>query len=123
MLIFLVLPVLDLLTSTVIAAAPSRTLWRLVALLLHGTIVLYAIATTNGGTVHHYSLRTMAATKFFAACHFLWFTDPLTDYRHELDKIPPRERSFPYRVYWAGCAVANHRGIGSNRPVTLSNTN
>jgi hypothetical protein len=116
MLRFLILPAGDLLVSSVIALRPVA-FWRLIALGLHAWLTLYFIQVSTGSSAQEYFTRTAVATKFFIAYHLIWLTDPLVDYRHELDKIPPSERSFVYRMYWAMCILVNARRVGLNSPV------
>jgi hypothetical protein len=116
MLRFLILPAGDLLVSSVIALRPAL-FWRLVAFCLHAWLSLYLIRVLAGPGEQEYVIRTAVATKFFVAYHLIWLTDPLVDYPHELDKIPPSKRSFAYRMYWAMCILINPRRVGLNSPV------
>jgi hypothetical protein len=113
---FLTLPAGDLLVSFIIALRPV-VFWRLIALGLHAWLSLYLIQVSTGPSVQEYLTRASVAIKFFIAYDFIWLTDPLVDYRHELDKTPPSERSFVYRMYWAMCILLNFRRVGLNSPV------
>ncbi|PCH37570.1 hypothetical protein WOLCODRAFT_146721 [Wolfiporia cocos MD-104 SS10] len=46
--------------------------------------------------------------------HLVWFTDPLTEFRHERDMVHPLALPFYRRVFWAQCLLFDLRGVGWN---------
>ena len=114
----LLLVLLDLLVSALIALRPTA-FWRLTALALHGGASLYLIFANEGTTSQDYFFRVNTATKIFIAFHLVYLSDPLVEYRHERDTVPPVKRSFLYRMYWATCVSLNNREIGLNCQVSI----
>ncbi|KZT01625.1 uncharacterized protein LAESUDRAFT_731044 [Laetiporus sulphureus 93-53] len=86
---------------------------RVIAFLTYASILSSVFLYTTGDAQMNYATGCTAMGHILIAFHLLCLSDPLNDFRHEHDKIPPREMSYARRVYWAFCVIFNSRGVGS----------
>lgn len=108
---YLILP--DIFLACLIAVRPLWQL-RIIAFALYSYIILSGLSYTTGDGLNDYSIGSALSTRLVTACHFLFLTNPLLDFRHESDIVPATDLSFPRRTFWAACASHNIRGIGWN---------
>ncbi|KAH9949040.1 membrane bound O-acyl transferase family-domain-containing protein [Amylocystis lapponica] len=73
--------------------------------------------TSTGDAVQDYSIGTTFMSVAFNTFHLLLLSDPLKEFRHETDTVPPIELPFLRRAYWASSVVNNARGVGWNYQV------
>ncbi|KAH9949041.1 membrane bound O-acyl transferase family-domain-containing protein [Amylocystis lapponica] len=72
---------------------------------------------TTGDAVQDYCVGGVFVSMLFNAVHMLLLSDPLKEFRHETDTVPPTDLPFLRRVYWALSVVNNARGVGWNYQV------
>ncbi|KZT01306.1 uncharacterized protein LAESUDRAFT_731292 [Laetiporus sulphureus 93-53] len=92
----------------------TRIQWRarVVAFLAYASILTSVFLYTTGDAQKNYSIGCTVMGHTLTAFHLLCLSDPLNDFRHERDKIPPSEMSYARRVHWAFCIIFNFRGVG-----------
>lgn len=97
---------------------PNSIVWRLLGFAFYVFLNVHAISFTTGEAAADYGLGSLFGVNVFTAIHFLWLTDPLNEFYHENDLMPPKHMSFYRRLYWAACLRWNLRGIGWNCQVS-----
>ena len=108
----------QLLLSLVIAIRPKAG-WRLAAFLLISCVYLKSISFTLGNKDINYILGVIFGGVIATALHLLLLSDPLNDFRHKNDLVPPRDLPLSRRVYWALCLQHAIRGIEWNYKVCI----
>ncbi|KIM90059.1 hypothetical protein PILCRDRAFT_812871 [Piloderma croceum F 1598] len=108
---YLALPQLFL--SLIIAIRPSAA-WRLLVFLLYIYVNMKAIAFTSGDKDRDFLLGVSFGWLIANAMHLLFLSDPMNDFRHVNDVVPPRDLPLAHRAYWAFCLQNAMRGIGWN---------
>ncbi|PCH35769.1 hypothetical protein WOLCODRAFT_133975 [Wolfiporia cocos MD-104 SS10] len=106
---------LQLLSSTLPACIIALNLPHAVrcAALVGYAYVLSRACSFSTGSVHRdYSLGCMLMGQLITTFHLLCLSNPLAQFRHESDLVPPSELSFLRRVYWSMCVFFNNRGVG-----------
>ena len=85
-----------------------------VALLAY--IVYILTCTTTGTARDNYAIGSaVLGNTFFSTILFVWFTDPMVDFRYLSDEGPSlSSRSIYQRLYNSMCIIRNNRLIGWN---------
>ncbi|KAH9948646.1 membrane bound O-acyl transferase family-domain-containing protein [Amylocystis lapponica] len=85
------------------------------------TCVTFRIVTmftmSTGDATQDYPFGLAFVSALFNAFHLLLLSDPLKEFRHETDTVPPTDLPILRRVYWASSVVNNVRGVGWNYQV------
>lgn len=115
----LILP--DIALCFLVAVYPNKT-WRFsaISLLLYSNV--NALSYTTGDGLQDYAFGSTLLTQLFTAIHLLWLTNPLLEFRHKHDVVPPSEQPWHKRLWWSFCVNHGPRGIGWNYQVHLKPT-
>jgi hypothetical protein len=114
---YLILP--DIALCFLIAIYPSKT-WRFSAISLLFYSNVKALSYTTGDGLQDYAFGSTLLTQLFTAIHLLWLTNPLVEFRHKNDVVPPSEQPWLKRLWWSFCVNHGPRGIGWNYQVYLA---
>ncbi|OBZ71261.1 hypothetical protein A0H81_08450 [Grifola frondosa] len=109
---------LDLFLCFLIAVRPSTPI-KLSAFLVYACIALRGVtAFSTGDELQDYSIGSSISGQLLTACHLLWLTDPLKDFKYNHESVQPQSLPLWRRIYWAICVDHSPRGIGWNYQVT-----
>jgi hypothetical protein len=118
----LVLFIPDIFMIFLLAIRPT-SIWRFTGFTLYTCIATFLLLTVStGDSLQDYLNGCTVARSFLTAVYLFWFTDPLSDFRHETDIVHPRELPFRRRLYWSACLTYNLCGVGWNYQVHLCPT-
>ncbi|PCH35705.1 hypothetical protein WOLCODRAFT_107726 [Wolfiporia cocos MD-104 SS10] len=91
---------------------------RYAALVGYAFVLSRACSFSTGNVHRDYSLGCLLMGQLITTFHLLCLSDPLAQFRHESDLVPPSELSFPRRVHWSMCVFFSPRGVGWNYQVS-----
>jgi hypothetical protein len=106
----------DCVLIALLAVRPTSH-WRFISFGFYtclAAFLLFSPSVSLGDSPQDYSNGCTIARNFIAGCYLFWFTDPLNEFRHEDDVVPPHRLTLRQRLYWVTCLFYNFRGIGWN---------
>ncbi|KAF9456879.1 membrane bound O-acyl transferase family-domain-containing protein [Collybia nuda] len=108
---YLILP--DIALCCLILIYPSK-LWRFSAVAVFAYFNVKALSYTTGDGLQDYAFGCAVVAQLFTAIHLLCLTNPLRDFRHKHDVIPPSQQTLLKRLWWSFGVNHGPRGIGWN---------
>jgi len=104
--------------ATLLVAFFPSPVWRFSGVIVASYLCFTALFSTTGDGVQDYTLGSAFAMETMTTIGIIWLINPIYDYRHEKDTVPPNEQRWQQRIYWAFSLRRNPRGIGWNYQVS-----
>ncbi|EED85071.1 predicted protein [Postia placenta Mad-698-R] len=105
-------PLLSMILIAALIALQPRWPFKLAASATYAYSIALLSVCTAGIISIDYCLGCLFVGQFLIAFQLLWLHDPLTEFKHERDTVPPAELPFWRRTYWVLCIFIGPRGIG-----------
>lgn len=104
--------ILQMILIAALIALQPRWPFKLAASATYAYSIALLSVCTAGIISIDYCLGCLFVGQFLIAFQLLWLHDPLTEFKHERDTVPPAELPFWRRTYWVLCIFIGPRGIG-----------